>query len=246
LRFERFLTPRSRVAVREELVSNIVDLEDIELIPVLQLDPYDFRAGDRPMPSGSYDDMPGAWHCYWLGSLADSGLTGVVPVQRGSWNVPTSDLADATMLRRVLEVILQKRQEMESAMEEPHDWGPLHGGLALCCQSQYVVAEPGCCADLSDAAGWRGVVDYRDAGWSPLPIGHPTQSVQYRSPRLIISDPHETMGPTACWAVCPEQLRAALVPAQVELERFAERIAGALPLSYEGDAGLMSRKLAGL
>jgi hypothetical protein len=224
-------------------VSSIVALEDIELIPVLELAPYDFRADDRPMPPGIVQDMPEEWYRYWLGSLADSGITGLMPIYRGSWNVPTSEFTDPTMLGRVLEVTFQKRLEAEF----PPDWGPLHGGLALRCQSQSVVAEPGCCADLGDIAGWRKIAGYRQAEWRLLPIGHPSQSVLYRAPRLIISDRHEAVWPPAArWAVCPDQLQVALVPAEIELERFAGQIAGALPSRYQADAHRMGRILAGL
>ena len=70
-------------------MSSIVALEDIELIPVVELAPYDFGADARPMPSGYYQDVPDDWYRYWLDSLADFGITGLTPVQCGSWNVPT-------------------------------------------------------------------------------------------------------------------------------------------------------------
>jgi hypothetical protein len=225
-------------------VHSVVVLEDIELIPVLELEPTVFAADDRPLPSGTCQDMREEWCRYWLDSLADSGITGLMAVERGSWNVPTSEFTDPTLLGRVLEVIFQKRLEGEL----PPDWGPLNGGLALRCQSQSVLIEPGCCADLGDVAGWRKVVGYRQAEWRLLPIGHPSQWVLYRTPRLIISDLHEAVEPppTARWAICPDQLQVALVAAEIELERFAGQIAGALPSRYEADARRMGRTLAGL
>jgi len=45
-------------------VSSIVVLEDIELIPVLKLEPFRFAAGDRSAPSGIYEDMPENWYRY--------------------------------------------------------------------------------------------------------------------------------------------------------------------------------------
>jgi len=240
-------TPRVQITLREKHgVPNIVELVDIEMIPVLQLAPYDFGADNRPIPSRPYDEMPDEWYRYWLGSLADSGVTGVRPVYRGSWNVPTTEITDLALRRSVLEVIFRKRRETELGMEASSVWWPLYGGLALYCKSENVVIEPGCCADLSGEARWHEVVDYKEAAWWPLPIGHPTQWVQYRAPRLIISSVQETTDPIARWAVCPERLRGALVPALAELERFAERMAGALPFNYEGEALLVGRKLAGL
>jgi hypothetical protein len=117
----------------------------------------------------------------------------------------------------------------------------------LCCQSQNALIEPFCSADLSAAADWRKVVDYKQATWRLLPIGHPSRSVRYRAPRLIISDQHDAGPPSEeHWAVCPEQLRGALVPAEAELERFARRIADALPSGYDADPTVWGRMLAGL
>src|SRR5262245_12790730 len=73
---------------------------------------------------------------------------------------------------------------------------PAQRAIALAISS-FVVIEPGCCANLSDAARWHEVVDYKEAAWWPLPIGHPTHWVQYRAPRLIISSVQETTDPIA-------------------------------------------------
>ena len=224
-------------------MSSIVALEDIELIPVVELGHMRLARTLGRLPSGYYQDVPDDWYRYWLDPLADSGITGLTPVQCGSWNVPTRQFTDPALLRRVLEVTFQKSLEAELSP----DCGPLNGALALRCQSQNVLIEPFCCADLNDAADWRNVADYREATWSLLPIGHPSQSVRYRAPCLIISDQHDLKPPTEeRWAVCPDQLRVALVPANIELERFARRIADALPSGYEADPTLWGRKLAGL
>jgi hypothetical protein len=63
---------------------------------------------------------------------------------------------------------------------------------------------------------------------------------------LIISSAHEGQHPAAYWAVCPDQLQAAVVAAEVELERFARQITDGLPAGSEADPSLMGRKLAGL
>ena len=226
---------------------SIVVLEDIELIPVVELEPSVFAANDRSLPSGMYEDMPEEWYRYWLESLADSGIAGLMPVQPGSWHVSTSEFTDTALLRRVLELIFQNLSDRGFSCEAVADFLPLNGGLALRCQSQNVLIEPRCCADLGNAADWRGAAGYRQAKWRTLWIGHPWLSVLYQAPRLIISGPHEWhQYPTARWAVCPDQLQFAVAAAEVELEQFARQIAGALPARYEANSRLMARKLAGL
>lgn len=217
---------------------DIVALDDIELIPVVELAPYDFGAEDRVSPSGSYEEMPEQWHRHWLNSLADAGIAGLTPIRAGSWNFATGAFADPAQLRVALEVIFRKRIELGA---EP-DWGPLNGGLALRRRAQDVLIEPACCGDLGNAADWRDVAGYREDVWRMLWIGHPWVSVRYDAPRLIISAPHEQQAPVARWSVDPDQLRAAFAPAEAALERFARQIAEALPHGYEANA----RKLAGL
>jgi len=225
-------------------VSSIVALQDIELIPVLKFEPFRFAAACRSSPPGIYEDMPKEWYRYWLESLADSGITGLMPIERGSWHVPTSEFTDPALLQRVLEVIFQNL--LEAGFSIDLECLPLDGGLALRCQSQ-VLIEPGCCADLGDVAGWRKAVGYRQTKWQPVSNGHPCVLARYDAPRLIVSEPQDGVSsPTARWAVCPDQLRDAVVAAEVEQERFAGQITSAMPSGYGVDPHLMGRKLAGL
>src|SRR5262249_14990161 len=110
-------------------VSSIVVLQDIELIPVLKFEPYQFAAEGRPSPSGFYEDMPEEWYRYWVESLADSGISGLMPVERGSWHVPTSEFTDLARLRRVLEVIFRNLEEAGFSIDL--ECLPLLGGIAL-------------------------------------------------------------------------------------------------------------------
>jgi hypothetical protein len=225
-------------------LSRFVVLEEIELIPVLKFEPFRFAAESRRSPSGIYEDMPEEWFRYWLESLADSGITGLMPIERGSWHVPTTEFADPALLRRVLEVTFQNLSQAGFSIDL--ECLPLDGGLALRCRSQ-VLIEPGCCADLGDVAGWRRAVGYRKAKWENVSNGHPWVSIRYDATRLILSDPHNgDNSPTARWAVCPDQLRNAVLSAELEQERFAGQITSAMPSGYEVDPHLMGRKLAGL
>ena len=218
-------------------------LADIELIPVLKLEPFRFAAKGRPAPSGIFADMPEEWYRYWVQSLADSGIRGLVPIYRGSWHVPTRQFTDRALLATVLELIF--RHLSLAGFSIGLECMPLLGGLALRDQSQ-VLIEPGCCADLSDSVGWRRAVGYRQAKWENVSNGHPWVSARYEAPRLILSEPHQGQHPpTARWAVCPDQLRATVVAAEVELQRFAGQLTAAMPSGYAIDAHQLGRKLAG-
>jgi hypothetical protein len=212
-------------------VSSAIVLEEIELMPVLKFEPFRFAVEGRPSPSGIYEDMPEAWSCYWVESLADARIKGLKPIERGSWHVPTTQFTDPALLRRVLEVTFQNL--LQGGFSVDLECLPLDGGLALRCQSQ-VLVEPGCCADLGDIAGWRQAAGYRKAKWENVSNGHPWVSIQYDAPRLILSGPHNGADfPTARWAVWPDQLRDAVLAAEVEQERFAGQITSAMPSGYE-------------
>jgi hypothetical protein len=224
----------------------IVVLEEVELMPVLELAPVAFAKQTRPSPSRSLQEAPEEWHRYWSDSLADSGLTGLMPVRRGWWHVPTAELNDAVRLRMLLEVLVGGRCEFQ-APSDADDVLPLDGGLALRGQPQNVLIEPSCCADLGNIADWREAVRSRETAWQMLWIGHPWVSVMFQQPWLIISDRHESESPVAHCAVCPDKLEQAVVAAEVELERFAKRLAPVLSrMGYAGDSELMGWKLAGL
>src|SRR5262245_32518256 len=104
-----------QVAVREEKsVPSVLTLQDVELIPVLKLEPFNFAARARPMPAGYRWDMPEEWHRYWLASLADSGITGLMPLKKNSWHVPTSEFTNPAPLGKLLEVIFRNLSDKES------------------------------------------------------------------------------------------------------------------------------------
>jgi hypothetical protein len=219
-----------------------VALDDIELIPAVELAPFDFAADGRSAPSGAYADMPEAWSRYWRDALADSGIGGLAPLHEASWYVPTSVFTDAALLGNVLEVIFRNLPDQA----DMSDRMPLTGGLALRCRSEDVLIEPSCCGDLGNLADWRDVVGYRRSEWRMLWIGHPWLSVRYQAPGLIVSEPHESEDPTARWSVDPEALRAAVDAAETELARFAGQIAEALPSTDAAHSRLLGRRLAGL
>ena len=165
-----------------------------------------------------------------------------MPVERGSWHVPTSEFTGSVLLGRVLELIFQNLSETGFSIDL--ECLPLDGGLALRCQSQNVLIEPGCCGDLGDAASWRRVADYRGPV-APALIGHPSLSVLYRAPRLIISG-HTTRrilrhdGPFARTSFKSLLVRRNRTGAICSTDR-----GGPTP-RLQGRIHLMGRKLAGL
>ena len=182
---------------------NLIVLDSIQLIPVVELEPYTFSTRSRNMPSGTSKDVPEEWFRYWTDSLADSGITELRPLWPGSWHVPTVNFDVASNLHRFLQKTFQDWGGIDS-LTDPECKPVLSGGLALHCAASETLIEPGCCADLADANNWKEAAAHRGASWKMLWIGHPWLSVRYQAPWLVVSERHESDNPSDCWAISPE------------------------------------------
>jgi hypothetical protein len=224
------------------VMSNLVVLHDIELVPVLELEPMKFATTEHPLPSGTGAGMPEAWHRYWLDSLADSGITGLEPLQPGSWHVSTRRLTDPGLLHKSLTVTVEGWGGTV-IFTDPDSKPVLNGGLALFSQDELIV-QPTCCSDLRNLADWQRATAYRGTTWEMLWIGHPWLSVRYESPWLVISDLHESDTPTGRWAVSADDLHQAVADAERELQAFAVRMQPILEamgvVEVERNAGRMA------
>jgi hypothetical protein len=225
-------------------MSNLFVLQDVELVPVLELEPMKFATGEHPLRVGTGPDMPEAWHRYWLDCLTDSGITGLAPLRPASWHVPTRQLADPAMLRKYLEVTVSKWGG-PGLFTEPDSKPVLDGGLALLASGD-VVVQPTCCVDLGSLSDWREAAAYRGNGWQMLWIGHPWVSVRYETPWLVVSDLHESDMPTGRWAVNADDLERAVASAEAEQEAFSVRLRSVLEAMGVGEAEWNARRLAGL
>lgn len=152
-------------------MSGLILLRDLQLIPVLELEPWQFSIHERPLPSGSAIEMPEAWGRYWHACLADSGITGLIPLYPGSRHVLVRELDGEETLLKILRTLLREEGSTEAPADD-EDVPALDGGLALFSQGELLV-EPTCCSDLGNLSEWRSAAAYRDPEWRILWIGHP-------------------------------------------------------------------------
>jgi hypothetical protein len=94
------------VASLIKLMSTLVILDNVHLVPVVELEPGTFSTRERPLPGRSCRELPDQWNRYWLDSLADSGIVGLAPLRPGSWQVPTRHLTDPAILSKFFAAIL--------------------------------------------------------------------------------------------------------------------------------------------
>jgi hypothetical protein len=222
----------------------VKSLNSVELIPVVELEPFAFATSDRKHPSSTGPDEPQEWSQYWYDALADSGVVGLTPLRPGSWHVPVAAFTNPVVLGQFLEVEIRRSDGIE-ALTDPDQWSTLSGGLALCSGGE-VLIEPTCCGDLGNLSDWRNAVVYRQADWMMVWIGHPWVSVRFDLDQLIFSEPHESNPSNARWAISPEILDKAVTNAEVELEVFARRLHSNLTEMGVLEANPVARKMAGL
>ncbi len=220
----------------------LVTLGDLTLAPVVELAPYDFAAPERVSPGAQGTDE--GWRAHWFASLADAGITGLMPLYPGSWLVTTRHLSESPALDAVLRGLLMLGDDSDEAQMRRN--GALEGGFALFADGELVI-KPSCCNGLYELCEWQEAAAHREPVWKDVWIGHPWISVRFREGRLILSDYHEGAPFLERWAVDPADLGRAVAAAQNDLEVFA----GALRRSLRGLQGragarILARRLAGL
>lgn len=218
-------------------MAELIRLSGLTLTPVIELEPGTFAKMEHEYPLKSGDEAPEEWHRYWCESLADSGLTGLTPIQPGAWHVEIREF-DIDQVRIVIRTDMQ--DQVEAAV--------LCGGMILDAESHGRVITPTCCSDLGNLNEWNNAARYRSDKWDMLWIGHPWVSIMFDGQQLVISDYHESDSPTARWSVDPDELTEATVRAEAEISWFAtERIMPVLEsLGYAENSVDIANTIAGV
>jgi len=195
---------------------------DVRLVPVIELAPVDFARDDRMLPPHPSSDE--TWDQYWLASLADSGISGLQPIQPRSWHVPLAQLTEAHILEQILRTHCFQDEEESSASEiDPDNLIAFSGGYALYIGDQIMIT-PRCCADLADIEQWHLAANHRHAARGGIWIGHPSIAVEFDGTHLIFSEEengHPTEWPGEC-SVDPLALQQAIRKAEQDLLTFFE------------------------
>ncbi|HET6247077.1 MAG TPA: hypothetical protein VFE47_05200 [Tepidisphaeraceae bacterium] len=220
---------------------NIRNVDNIELVPVLTLEPSTFSKPERRMP-----DDPAAWQQHWLDSLADSGIEGLKPIRESFTHVATTEFSEPKVLQRVLFKLFDRWGGLENLLD-PECNPVLSGGLALCSAGELLM-EPQCCSDLANLSEWQDAVQYQGDQWKMLWIGHPWLMIRFWKGRYELESHEEgKVTPVDLWSVGADDLRKAVIDARAEQQRFACAMAPLLPLyGLTGPPKALSEQLAGL
>lgn len=215
----------------------LTKLHTLELLPVVEFDPAEFRRVDRDLPGNGADQAD--YQLYWYDSLADARIVGLEPLQ-GSWFVPMSALIDPEILR-TLALTRIKRHDNQTKDDAPinlDNVGPLIGGFCLRSEGEILIW-PGCCSDLGTLSEWPAALAYRGEAWKMVWIGHPWLSVRFDGDHLVFSERHESDDPVARYRIEPSVLQSAIDAAEVGIKQFEDRllavVEGIVPRSQARD-----------
>jgi hypothetical protein len=202
----------------------LIRLDGLDLLPVLEFDPAEFRDPDRRPPGVESEADEAVYRRHWYDSLADAGIVGLDPLP-GTWLVPVRAVAEALALARLAATRIDRsyaRPGIGEPVELDH-LGPLGGGYVLRSCGDIKVW-PGCCSDLGTLTSWEAAMSYQGESWEMVWIGHPWLSVRFDEGRLILSEPHESDQPVAQYSIDPGALALAIDSARVAVEQFEERL----------------------
>jgi len=137
-----------------------VSNQQIQLIPVIELEPYDFKKDDYESPTLSLKESPEGWENYNLKCYNDSNLIDLSPVRTGSWLFNIEQF-DKQQLAIILKAIYKSEEEehLLEIFKDPQEFAPFFCGGYLFTVNGEIKAEPGCCCGLESIGDWKDVME---------------------------------------------------------------------------------------
>lgn len=133
--------------------------QHIQLIPVIELSPFDFQNNNYETPNLSLKESPDAWENFNQKCYFDSGLLNPTPIYTGSWLFDLEQF-DKQQLTIILKAIFKNEEEKEllEIFKEPIEFAPFFCGGYLFTVDNRILAEPGCCCGLESIMDWKAVL----------------------------------------------------------------------------------------
>lgn len=133
--------------------------QKIQLIPVIELEPYDFKKGNYKSPSLNLNEAPKDWENYNQKCYKDSGLINLSSIRMGSWlfNLGQLDKSQLTIILKAIYNNTEKEHLLE-IFKDPQEYAPFFCGGYLFTINEKIIAEPGCCCGLESISDWKDVI----------------------------------------------------------------------------------------
>jgi hypothetical protein len=196
----------------------------MKLIPVVEFAPTYYQTKHHEMPDCSGQNCFDEWDTYWKNSLADSGIIGLEPYEKGSWLVETERLLD---YNKALEHMLRNHMlyvDLDKVGNVFEHVSALPGGYILEI-TETIQVYPQCCGSLKDISEWKRASEYVDREEATLWIGHPSLMVSAIDQEHLrirkTAEYHEPAEPVIL-ELKRSDLKTAILDAEKKLSRFQQ------------------------
>lgn len=129
----------------------------IELIPVIEVEPYHFSKVEYFSPQVTIAEDPAAWESFNQKCYLDAGLNKMNAVKPGNWLFEANRLS-TDQLRIIFEELFTRRFETPEAIREMlrdmPEYAPLIAGGFMLKVNGEIISLPGCCAGLESIQDW--------------------------------------------------------------------------------------------
>lgn len=148
--------------------------QNISLIPVIELEPYNFSKIERQSPQESYLEAPKKWIEYNKNCYKDSNLDHINPIEPLSWFFKLEDLSEIELkiiIKSLFDEAAKDFESIDEILKDPIEYSPLIAGGYLFIVNDEIKSKPGCCCGLEDILEWKDSVT--------LPQGHGENDLVY-------------------------------------------------------------------
>ncbi|MFK7983296.1 MAG: hypothetical protein AB8G86_25165 [Saprospiraceae bacterium] len=132
--------------------------QEIILVPVLELPPFDFSKEERVSPKKSILEAPQEWVNYNQSCYNDSGLNNIKPINPLSWLFKIEPLSDDELkiiLKQLIDNAVEEFDSINEILDDLIEYAPLIPGGYLFEVNQVIKSEPGCCCGLENILNWK-------------------------------------------------------------------------------------------
>lgn len=135
-------------------------MHHIELIPVIELEPHNYKKGNYDSPNKSISEVPEAWEAYNQKAYADAGLYNAKAIKTGSWLFELEQF-DKAQLTIILTSIYEQEEKdhLKEIFRDPKEYAPYFCGGFAFKVSNKIKALPGCCCGLESIEDWKEVLE---------------------------------------------------------------------------------------
>lgn len=158
-------------------------LPPLELIPVIEVEPFSFSKSKYTSPKVSCAEDPEGWERYKQRCYSDYGLVGMKSITTGAWLYQANTLSEKQLYiiyKNLFNRFFETPEHLKEMLSDMEEYAPLISGGFMVKGKENILSLPGCCCGLESIHDWGSVLLEPENKSGEIWIGHDTDcSVQY-------------------------------------------------------------------